>query len=183
MQATLPSRKSRWSWSCWVMDTGTSLWWEDDSARSYFYRLTNITNRSSHLSARTSNGLQLLLLSAGFLRNGQYDETGVPQTHRAAVRSLRPPSGEYVPVEAEDVASTWWEGQCGRVFDKVLCSVWNRYHGWGVCPTGTTWCLYEETAEPAKHSLEIPGSQTAGFSSQLFGESAKQTETDLWIFT
>lgn len=67
-----------------------------------FYRLTN---RFSHLSARTSNLLLLLLLSAGFLWNCQYDETGVPQTHRAAVWSLRPPSGEYVWVELEGVAS------------------------------------------------------------------------------
>lgn len=184
MQATLHSRKSRWSWSCWVMDTGTSLWWEEDLAPSYFYRLTN---RCSHLSARTSNILRLPLLSAGFLWNSQYDETGVPQTHRAAVWSLRPPSGEYVSVELEGVTSIWWDGQCGSVFDKVLCSVWNRHHGWGVCPTGTTWSLHEETAEPAKHPLEIPGSQAAGFSSQLFGELVNQTQTiqteaDSWIY-
>lgn len=139
------------------------------------------------MSARTSNILLLLLLSAGFLWNSQYDETGVPQTHRAAVWSLRPPSGEYVSVELVGVTSIWWDGQCGSVFDKVLCSVWNRHHGWGVCPTGTTWSLYEETAEPAKHPLEIPGSQTAGFSSQLSGELVNQTQTiqteaDSWIY-
>lgn len=60
-----------------------------------------------------------------------------------------------------------------------LCSVWNRYHGWGVCPTRTTWCIYEETTEPPKHPVEVSGGQAAGFSAQLFGESEKQTQT-IW---
>lgn len=54
----------------------------------------------------------------------------------------------------------------------VLC----RYHGWGVCPTRTTWCIYEQTTEPPKHPVEVSGGQAAGFSSQLFGESVKQTD-------
>lgn len=56
----------------------------------------------------------------------------------------------------------------------VLC----RYHGWGVCPTRTTWCIYDQTKEPPKHPVEVSGGQAAGFSSQLFGESVKQTDSN-----
>lgn len=55
--------------------------------------------------------------------------------------------------------------------------VWIRHHGRRVCPARTTGLIYEETAEPTGHTVEVPGGQAAGLSSQLLGETGKHTHT------
>lgn len=49
-----------------------------------------------------------------------------------------------------------------------LCTI--RYHGGGVCPAGTTGCVYEETTDSTQHIVEVPGGLAVGISPQLLGK-------------